>query len=66
MRFLEWWSQLSGWVRYPIALAIVTVSVIALGTLPWAFGRLWGLTLAAGFVLLIFGPSTANRRGYHD
>jgi len=53
--FLEWWSGLSAWVRYPVALLVIGGSMIGFATGWWPLGRLWGLGLALGFVLLWFG-----------
>ncbi len=68
MAFFDWWASLSGWVRYPVAVLIMvgsTVGFVHNYTLHWGAGRLWAFGWAIGFILLFYGPSRADRRGYH-
>jgi hypothetical protein len=65
MRFLEWWATLGAWVRYPVALLVIIGSTIGLLTIRVGYGYLWGLGWALGVILLLYGPSTADKRGYH-
>jgi hypothetical protein len=72
MWFLEWWTTLSGWIRYPVAISVIAVSTLgffspAMGFVarPLFYARLCGLGWALGFILLIYGPSEANKKGYH-
>jgi hypothetical protein len=66
MRFLEWWASLSAWIRYPVALLVIGGSIIGFMTIRVGYGAFWGSCLALGFVLLLIGPSKANKKGYHD
>ncbi len=64
MRFLEWWSTLSAWIRYPVALLVIIGSTVGFATIPLLYGRLWALGWALGFILLLHGPSKAEKKGY--
>ena len=70
MRFLDWWRCLPAWIRIPVALAIC-----ALATSLWLIrpapgsrggGAAAGLLYAIGLILLITGPTDAQKKGYHD
>jgi hypothetical protein len=65
MLFLEWWTTLSAWIRYPVALLVIAGSTIGFMTIRIGFGKLWGMAWALGFILLLIGPSQANKKGYH-
>jgi hypothetical protein len=65
MRFLEWWTTLSPWIRYPIAVIIIGGSLLGFATLPWGNVRAWSILCAIGVVLLIIGPTKSNKKGYH-
>jgi hypothetical protein len=62
MPFFEWWSDLPAWLRYGTALVFLAIS-----TALWFAGRLWPWGWGVGVVLLLMaGPSTAEKKGYHD
>jgi hypothetical protein len=66
MRFLEWWASLSAWVRYPVAGLVLHGSTIGFMSLPsWGYARLFIAGWALGAILLLHGPSNADKRGYH-
>jgi hypothetical protein len=66
MRFLEWWASLSASIRYPVAVLIIGVSTVGFAAMhSYAGGKLLGLGWALGFILLFYGPSDADRKGYH-
>jgi hypothetical protein len=65
MRFLEWWATLSAWIRYPVALLVIAGSTIGLLTIRIGYGGVWGAGWAPGFILLVYGPSASDKRGYH-
>lgn len=73
MWFLEWWTTLSGWIRYPVAMLVIVLSTLAFASpaiggfvaLPLFYVRLCGLGWALGAILLVYGPSEANKKGYH-
>lgn len=61
MRLLSWWSEQSAWLRYGVALILLTISTFLFfaGTF-WPWG--WGI----GVVMLLFaGPSDLEKKGYH-
>jgi hypothetical protein len=60
MPFLDWWAGLSRWIRYPVALLLFIGSLIGLGTIRMGYGHVWGLGMAFGFILLLYGPSKAD------
>jgi hypothetical protein len=55
--FLEFLESVSPWVRIPAAISLILLGCAILQWAPGDFGRLWGLPLALGFVLLFFGGS---------
>lgn len=60
MRFLEWWGEQSGWLRYGVAFVLLGVS-----TAMWFAGRFWPWGWGLGLVLLLFaGPSDSEKKGY--
>jgi len=62
MAFLAWWSDLPAWLRYGTALIFLGIS-----TGLWFAGRIWPWGWAVGIVLLLMaGPSKAEKKGYHD
>jgi len=65
MRFLEWWTTLSAWIRYPVGLLVIAGSTIGFMTVRIGFGEVWGMGWALGAILLLIGPSQANKKGYH-
>jgi len=67
MRFLEWWASLSASIRYPVAVLILGVSTVGFAAMrSYAGGKLLGLGWALGFILLLYGPSDADKKGYHS
>ncbi len=68
MRFLEWWTTLSPWVRYPIAVLVIAGSLVGFATIHTVHAgssRAWFILCAIGVVLLIIGPTKSNKKGYH-
>ncbi|MFL5241575.1 MAG: hypothetical protein ACJ8FY_05660 [Gemmataceae bacterium] len=65
MRFLEWWTSLSAWIRYSVALLVIAGSTIGSMTIGIGSGRLWQLAWGLGFILLLIGPSRSEKKGYH-
>jgi hypothetical protein len=61
---LDQWTQLSPWIRYPVATGILLGSI--LGGILTGFHRAWGIGIILGLFLLFCGPSAARKRGYHD
>jgi hypothetical protein len=62
MGFFEWWSDLPAWLRYGTAIVFLAIS-----TALWFAGRLWIWGWVVGVVLLLMaGPSQAEKKGYHD
>jgi hypothetical protein len=55
--FLDWWSPLPGWIRYPVATAIIAGSTWGFMSTARFGGKVWGLGWALGFTLLVIGPS---------
>ena len=62
MGFFDWWSDLSPWIRYGVALVFLTIS-----TALWFGGTFWPYGWVVGIILLLMaGPSDAEKMGYHD
>jgi hypothetical protein len=55
--FLEFWETVSPWIRIPTAVLLILLGCAILRWAPGWTGRLWGIPLAIGFVLLFFGKS---------
>jgi hypothetical protein len=67
---LDWWRRLPALIRIPVATAILLLSVCVFLTPPGITGRgsggSAGLVFALGFILLITGPTDAQKKGYRD
>ena len=62
MGFFEWWADLPAWLRYGVVLVFLVIS-----TGLWFAGRFWPWGWVVGVVLLLMaGPSKAEKKGYHD
>jgi hypothetical protein len=62
MGFFEWWSDLPALFRYGVAILFLLVS-----TGLWFAGRFWPWGWVVGVILLLMaGPSKAEKKGYHD
>jgi hypothetical protein len=62
MGFFEWWSDLPASLRYGTAIIFLVIS-----TGLWFAGRFWPWGWVVGIVLLLMaGPSKAEKKGYHD
>jgi hypothetical protein len=62
MGFIEWWADLPAPLRYGTAVIFLGVS-----TFLWFLGRFWPWGWVVGIVLLLMaGPSKAEKKGYHD
>ncbi len=60
MGFIEWWSGLSPWLRYGVAVFFLLIS-----TGLWFAGTFWPWGWGVGVVLLLFsGPSDSEKKGY--
>jgi hypothetical protein len=60
---IEWWADLSPWLRFGAAGAILLLATVLL----LVTGRIYVWLWALGIVLLIFSfPNSARRKGYHD
>ena len=58
---IDWWTGLSPWLRYGVAVFFLLVSTI----LFFAFNTFWPWGWGIGAVLLIFaGPSDSEKKGY--
>ena len=70
MRFLDWWRRLPGFIRIPVALAILALATCAFLMPPGlgsrGSGGATGLLYAIGLILLFTGPTDAQKKGYHD
>jgi hypothetical protein len=55
--FLEFLETVSPWIRIPVAVGLILSACAVLLWAPGWTGRLWGVPLAIGFVLLFFGGS---------
>lgn len=51
-------------IRYPLGLLLMVGGVLAFLYVPFGGVYMKGGTIAAGFCLLAFGPSDAEKRGY--
>ena len=61
MGFFAWWADLPAWLRS------VVLVFLAVSTGLWFAGRLWPWGWVVGIVLLLMaGPSKAEKKGYHD
>lgn len=62
MAFFEWWAGLPVWLRYGSAILFLGIS-----TGLWFADRFWPWGWVVGIVLLLMaGPSKAEKKGYHD
>lgn len=55
--FLDWWTSLSPWVRYPIAILIICGSAWGFVSTARFGGKIWGLGFAIGVILLFLNSS---------
>ncbi len=62
MGFPGWWSDLPASLRYGTGIIFLVIS-----TGVWLAGRFWPWGWVVGAVLLLMaGPSKAEKKGYHD
>lgn len=62
MGFFGWWSDLPTWLRYGTAIVFLLISTVL-----WFGGSFWPWGWVVGIVLLLMaGPSKAEKKGYHD
>ena len=58
---IEWWAELSPWVRYGVAVFFMLLSTVLL----LVFDLFWPWGWGAGVIFLFFaGPSDSEKRGY--
>jgi len=60
MGIFEWWSGLSPWIRYGVAVILLLISTVL-----YFDGILWPWGWAAGAIMLLLaGPSDSEKKGY--
>jgi hypothetical protein len=48
-----------------VGLLVIAGSTIGFMTIRIGFGEVWGMGWALGVILLLIGPSQADKKGYH-
>ncbi len=62
---IDWWSGLSPWVRFGVALLILLASTVLWLTGSLAYLAWWGWAIGVAFLVFSF-PSRAEKKGFHD
>ena len=60
MFLFEWWSGLSPWIRYGVAVVMLLISTVL-----WVGGLFWPYGWIGGVIMLLFaGRSEQEKKGY--
>jgi hypothetical protein len=60
---IGWWSGLSPWVRYGLAIFFLLLSTVMFFAFDWFWPWGWGV---GAVLLLVAGRSAAEKKGYRS